>query len=202
MGRLTEAGIHLIYGPMFAGKTSRAMSIAREYAAIGMKVMFANSSKDTRSSEGEGFSSHNETLKMGKCIASVVVKNLSSVTSVSKKFDVIFIDEAQFFSDLYKSVMTMVEEHKKIVIVSGLDLDFDRKQFGQIIDLVSHADIIERLYPLCMPCGSKGIAKDAMYSKLITIHKGDNNILIGGKDKYMAVCRNCYISGREKRAEK
>ena len=43
-----------------------------------------------------------------------------------------FIDEAQFFDDLYEFCELAVEVHKKHVFVIGFDGDSDRENFGQI----------------------------------------------------------------------
>lgn len=44
---------------------------------------------------------------------------------------VIAIDEAQFFPDLYKFCCEAANEDQKHVIVAGLDGDFRRQKFGQ-----------------------------------------------------------------------
>lgn len=44
---------------------------------------------------------------------------------------VIAIDEAQFFNDLYQFCCTAANEDQKHIIVAGLDGDFRRQKFGQ-----------------------------------------------------------------------
>ena len=46
---------------------------------------------------------------------------------------VIFIEEAQFFKDLYEFSTISVDQQKKHLIVSGIDGDFQRKPFGEIL---------------------------------------------------------------------
>jgi thymidine kinase len=99
--------------------------------------------------------------------------------------DVILINEGQFFPDLYSVVKDMVE-NKKHVYVCGLDGDFERKKFGQILDLIPIADKIEKLSSLCSLCknGTRGI-----FSMRLTKEKTQTLI---GSDNYIPVCRNCY----------
>ena len=102
--------------------------------------------------------------------------------------ETIFIDEAQFFSDLYEFVKVSVETHNKQVVVIGLDGDSDRRNFGQIHQLVPLCDTITKLTALCSLCkdGTLGI-----FSKKIV--NSSQTVDVGSTDKYMAVCRKCYL---------
>jgi thymidine kinase len=99
--------------------------------------------------------------------------------------DVILINEAQFFDDLYVCVNDMLKENKKI-FVSGLDGDFERKKFGQILDLFPLCDKITKLTSLCSLCknGEPGIFS-------MRLNKDKTQMLIGS-DNYIPVCRSCY----------
>ena len=81
-----------------------------------------------------------------------------------------------------------VEDHNKHVIVIGLDGDSDRNNFGQIHKLIPLCDDITKLKALCSLCkdGTSGI-----FSKKIV--DSDMQVLVGSTDKYMAVCRSCYL---------
>ena len=100
----------------------------------------------------------------------------------------IFIDEAQFFSDLYEFVKLSVETYQKNVIVIGLDGDSDRNNFGQIHLILPICDDIVKLKALCSVCkdGTPGI-----FSKKITNSSGQ--VDIGSINKYIATCRKCYL---------
>jgi thymidine kinase len=102
-----------------------------------------------------------------------------------KDADVILINEGQFFEDLYYSVVTMLNHDKKVYI-SGLDGDFERKKFGQILDLVPMSDKITKLSSLCSLCknGTPGI-----FSMRLTDEK-DQTVV--GVSNYLPVCRKCY----------
>jgi thymidine kinase len=99
--------------------------------------------------------------------------------------DVLLINEGQFFPDLYDVVYDMLK-NKKIVYVCGLDGDFERKKFGQILDLIPICDNIIKLSSLCSICknGTPGI-----FSMRIT---NDKQQTVIGSENYLPVCRFCY----------
>lgn len=73
----------------------------------------------------------------------------------------------------------------KTVIVAALDGTFQRKAFGKILNLVPLAESVVKLHAVCMQC-----YKEAAYTKRIGAEKEVE--VIGGADKYQAVCRKCY----------
>lgn len=97
--------------------------------------------------------------------------------------EVIGIDEGQFFPDLLP-ICEQFANMGKIVIVAGLDSDFQKKPFGKILDLVSLCDEIVKLSAICA-CG-----KEAIFTKRTSEDK--EIVVIGGKEKYTPVCRRCY----------
>jgi thymidine kinase len=105
-------------------------------------------------------------------------------------YDVIGIDESQFFSDLVEIVKMLVDEAKKIVVVAGLNSDFRRRDFGKTIQLISSADDVRVLKATCSVCKEKSIIKDAIFSH--KLNGGDKIVEVGGEEMYVPVCRNCY----------
>ncbi|KAL5071346.1 hypothetical protein RYX36_022233 [Vicia faba] len=103
--------------------------------------------------------------------------------------DVIGIDEAQFFDDLYDFCREAADHDGKTVIVAGLDGDFLRRSFGSVLDIIPLADSITKLTARCEICG-----KNALF----TLRKTqDTQVeLIGGVDVYMPVCRQHYVNGQ------
>ncbi len=122
----------------------------------------------------KGFSdkSVNDIDKSGKCL-------------ITKFSEVILINEGQFFEDLFEVVSDMLSHGKK-VYVCGLDGDFERKKFGQLLDLVPLCDKVTKLTSLCSLCknGTKGI-----FSMRLTPEKEQTVV---GSSNYIPVCRSCY----------
>ena len=77
-------------------------------------------------------------------------------------------------------------EYNKKVYVCGLDGDFKRQKFGQILDLIPLCDKVTKLTSLCSICknGTPGI-----FSKRISSEEEQTLV---GSDNYIPVCRTCY----------
>jgi thymidine kinase len=197
MQLLNSPGLDLIHGPMFSGKTSELLRKLSIYSSMDLKIVYINCVKDNRTDSS--FSSHNLILPLPTNTISYKVDKIISHDDF-QLYDVIGIDEAQFYPDLFDTVLELIEKHKKRVIVVGLDSDYNRKKFGQVLDLIPHADECTRLYSYCATCKDNNILKKALYTKLLKNATSNNNsmlinnpILIGGCTTYVATCRECYF---------
>jgi thymidine kinase len=185
-----KASIDIIFGPMFSGKSTETIRRLIIYHEMEMKVLFVNNKLDTRTDYC--FSTHNKTISNKLPFDSVKVANLKEVDF--QKYDVIGIDESQFFEGLKKTVVDWVEYYGKIVIVAGLNGDAERRPFGEINDLIPYANTITKLSPFCVPCKKyNNNISEAIFTKKIINKDTDSNILIGGKEYYTPVCRKCYL---------
>jgi thymidine kinase len=119
-------------------------------------------------------------------------------------FHVIAVDEAQFFTDLLEFCTAAADGEAKRVILAGLDGDFRRRRFGQVLDLVPLADSITKLSAICTYCredaaaaagggaAGGGRAAPAVFSLRIAGDPAAQE-LVGGADKYAPVCRRHYV---------
>ncbi|KAF5728850.1 hypothetical protein HS088_TW21G01004 [Tripterygium wilfordii] len=105
------------------------------------------------------------------------------------KLDVIGIDEAQFFDDLYDFCREAADHDGKIIIVAGLDGDYLRKSFGSVLHIIPLANSVTKLNARCEICGKRAF---------FTLRKTEEiqTELIGGADVYMPVCRQHYVGGQ------
>lgn len=182
-----EPAIDIIMAPMLTGKTTEVVRRLVIYHEMGMKVLYVNSNKDTRSKDA--FSTHNCTLTS---IPFDAIKVSDLTTLDVEKYEVIAIDEASFFSNLKETVLRWVEKQNKIVIVAGLNGDFQRQPFGEINDLVPYCDSITKLTAFCVNCkNTKNVIRPAHFTKRTV--KSDEKVLVGGKELYIPVCRKCFI---------
>ena len=101
--------------------------------------------------------------------------------------EVFLINEGQFFPDLLNSVLRMVDKDMKRVYVCGLDGDFKRRSFGQITELVPHADSVMKLKSLCVICKN---GTPALFSH--RIDQENQQVKVLGSDAYQPLCRMCY----------
>jgi len=176
-----KAYLELIIGPMFSGKTSRLIEIYKQCKFCNISVIAINYSLDTRY-DPLLLSTHDQIK-----IPCIQTTDLIAVLNNVKNYQVILINEGQFFSDLYTFVQIMLENNKQIYIC-GLDGDFERKKFGYILDLIPLCDKVTKLSSLCSLCkdGTPGI-----FSFRLTFEKEQTII---GSSNYIPVCRNCYIT--------
>ncbi len=176
--------IKLIFGPMYSGKSSEIIKIIRRYKTIGKKLLIISHSSDTRYTE-DAICTHDQVQE--KCLS---VSKLEQVLENPEYLDaeVVIIEEAQFFEDLYETVLHAAEKDGKSVIVAGLDGDYKREPFGDIIRLVPCADEIIKLTALCKECGD---GTPAPFTKRKV--EFDGNVFVGGKESYEAVCRKHYL---------
>lgn len=187
------AYLEIILGPMFSGKTSRLVEIYKKCKFCNIPVMVINRVIDDRY-DYEGTS--NQTLsthdKIG--IPCTKIDKLMSIKFQILNYDIILINEGQFFPDLVEFVEHALECGKKIY-VCGLDGDFKRNKFGQILDLIPLCDSVVKLTSLCGSCLD---GKPAIFT-LRTSSEKEQTVV--GCDNYMPVCRMCYNSETETETE-
>lgn len=189
--------LDLIIGPMFCGKTTEILRKLNIYAEMGFKVLYINNKLDTRSEND--FSTHSSYISSSGKIDTIRVSDLNDIENLLlgdernkiSEYRVIGIDEAGMFKGLKEIVLRWVENENKTVIVAGLNGDYQRKPFGELNDLIPFCDNLVKLKPFCFSCCENGNYTDALFSKRVCNKK--DTILVGGKDSYIPVCRECYL---------
>lgn len=183
--------LKLYIGPMFSGKSTALTDEYKYWTHNNMRTIAINYHKDHRYSDGNYIVTHDK-----KKIPSIKIADLNNV-DVSL-YDVILIDEGQFFPDI-TPVIEWVDTHKKCVIVSGLSGDFKRKKFGKNIDLVHICDDCVIKHGLC---STVGCSNKSLFTWKHTGDISTNAEDIGGVDKYVPVCRSCYVNLSQERQNK
>lgn len=202
-----KGNLKIVYGCMFAEKTTELLRILQIESLIeGCKVLYINHSLDNRS-EGS-FSTHNSLLKpsgITERIHTLKLSDLRGEMDTLVSYDVIGIDEIQFFGDVCDIILDLVEKHSKRVIIAGLSSNFKRGQdFGvrtshSFMDLIPFADEVVHCTGVCWPCARKGIHRPSLFTyknstkESLSVSSESTNE-VGGSDKYQAVCRECYLS--------
>ncbi len=186
---MSEGGkIELILGPMFSGKTSELLRRVTRYGFAGRRCIVIKYAKDTRYSVTKA-STHNNL----QCEA-IGCNKLSEFSQSMESFDVLAIDEGQFFPDAPAFCEEMANRGK-IVIVAALDSTFQRAPFGCVLNLVSLAEKVTKLSAVCTKCGQDAGFTKRLSDDLTTLE------LIGGPELYAARCRPCYFAEEENAAQ-
>ncbi|KAK9068929.1 hypothetical protein SSX86_013045 [Deinandra increscens subsp. villosa] len=156
-------------------------------AVGGRQVAVIKSSKDTRYGLDSIVTHDGEKLPCWPLAALSSFKERIGLEAY-RQLEVIGIDEAQFFGDLYDFCIKAADHDGKTVIVAGLDGDYLRRSFG-VLDIIPLADSVTKLKARCELCG-----KPAAF----TLRKTEETEreLVAGSDVYMPVCRHHYASGQ------
>ena len=183
--------LELILGPMYSGKTSRIIYLYEYCIEHKISVCVINHALDKRYSENM-LSTHD-----GKMIPCVNVHNLNDIYNnpingrLIKYSKIVLINEGQFFKDLLEFTNNLLDttspDRFKQVYICGLDGDFKRNKFGQLLDLIPYCDKMVKLHALCSNCRN---GTPAIFSHRIT----DEALqIVIGSDNYKPLCRSCYI---------
>ena len=179
------SGITLIYGPMFAGKTTKLIEIYKETLAQKKNCIAINYELDTRYGKNK-IISHD-----GLAIDCYSITNLdnfiksSATKDVISNADFIFINEAQFFESIHTSVLYLTNILKKNVVLCGLDLDYKRQKFGTMMELLSKATTVFKMTGKCVKCNGASCYSHRTVASYF-------QILIGTTE-YIPLCETCYI---------
>ena len=185
MSSSAKAGsIELIVGPMFAGKTTELLERIERAERAGKKCVVLKPAIDTRSPDVR---THNS-----KAHAAVVYEHLMPHVGDCRNYEVIGIDEAQFFSDVVEFSEAMANLGS-VVIVSGLDGDYKRRPFGRILELIAGCASFVKMSAINCATGEQ-----ASFTHRTVL--SDQLELIGGAESYEPANRACFV-GHETKGE-
>ncbi len=171
--------IDLYMGCMYSGKTSQLIAEYRRWSKIGKKIICINYEGDTRYDMESNIFSHNK-----ETITSISAKKLMDAPGISE-YDIIMINEGQFFPDLIEFCKLWCDINNRHIIVCGLDGDFEREPMGEIHKLIPLSDNVTKFKALCNRCNN---GTPAIFSKRKSTYRG--KIEIG--TEYIPVCRYHY----------
>ncbi len=175
---VTHTGsIRLIFGPMGASKTTTLILAVSRFDQQKKSTIIIKYRDDNRYST-DNVQAHNKlSYKALSC------RFLSEVDSEIKEYDVIGIDEGQFFPDIKKYVLSWVE-YGKIIIIAALDGGENQEVFNQsLLELIPRAETVQKLSAVCTNCQA-----DAAFTKR---KSGVFDTPIGGFEQYSPLCRQC-----------
>ena len=137
--------IDITFGPMFAGKSTELLRKIKRYKVAEKATVVIKYANDNRYSE-DCVSTHDKQM-----IKAIACTQLYDVAEQVKDFEVIGIDEGQFFDDIIEFSEEMANKGK-IIVIAALDGTFERKKFGKVVDLIPLAERVEKLDAVCMDC--------------------------------------------------
>jgi len=176
---------------MFSGKSTKLIELIRKYKIIKYKIMIIKNLIDTRYSDVSEIVSHNKDSEPCICLSNlndIFNNNNANYFAQYNESKVIFIEEAQFFNDLYSFVLKALKDNKTIYVV-GLNGDSNQMNFGDIHRLLPLCDDVELLKACCKICMDE---TPALFSKRICNDGKENQVFVGAGNEYIPVCRKHF----------
>lgn len=185
MKQLTYNGtFSLILGNMWSGKTTELLRRYRRYTIGGKKCLLVKYKGDTR------YDNSKVVTHDGVMIDAVVCEYLYEVDKCIGGYDVVCIDEVQFYKDADIFIDYWANQGK-IIEACGLNGTFNRTEFPVISKLLPLTENLTFLKAVCKETGN-----DAVYSNINVVVEGNNTEIIGGSEKYNAVDRETYFKDK------
>jgi thymidine kinase len=195
--------LHIYLGPMFSGKSTKLIDTYKifcdamqnnsddditnanlvhnkiAYENQPLSLLVINHTFDNRYGCNE-IATHD--LCKIPCISLNILKDIFNYVDINN-ITHIFIDEAQFFKDLYPVVIELLTKYKKIIYLAGLDGDYKQEPFAEsnLLGLIPYATTVCKLTAKCYKCDNL-----AQFTKRLTT--SNEKILVGGSNDYQPVC--------------
>ena len=188
------AQLYYRYSTMNAGKSIELIKVAYNYEERGKHVLTLVPAIDNR--YGTGLI----TSRIGIQREAMIVSDETNILELymreneKQKIDCILIDECQFLKKHHiQELVEIVDSCDVPVLAYGLKNDFRNELFEGSYYLLIYADKIEEIKTICW-CGRKA----TMVARLVDgrIVKQGEQIVVGGNDMYISLCRKHYNDGR------
>ena len=190
------AQLYFRYSTMNAGKSIELIKVAYNYEERGMRVLTLVPSADNRYGTGV------ITSRIGIQRQAIMVSQDSNILEIFMRekekddIDCVLIDECQFLKKHHvQELVEIVDSFNVPVLAYGLKNDFRNEMFEGSYYLLIYADKIEEIKTICW-CGRKA----TMIARIVDgefVKRGEQ-VVIGGNDMYVSLCRKHYNDGRYK----
>ena len=187
---MSNAKLKFYYSVMNAGKTTQLLQTDNIYKRKGYKTLIIKPSVDDREGEYNGWGTIESRLikENTPClyVDEVNPKELSKLNP-----DIIFVDEAQFFTkkDIY-NLSEITDKQNIPVSCYGLKTDINGNLFEGSKALLALADEIKEIEQIC-DCGEKATIHLRYVDNKLE-KEGSSVAIEKGKTTYESVCRKCW----------
>jgi len=179
---MKNAILKVYAGPMYAGKTTSLLgeltiAIDNGKRPLVVKPLIDNRYSDDDIVSHDGISVNQITGVKALRLPTDEIPSLDQI----KDIDIIFVDEAQFFTNIGNAIDAYLELGIDVVAV-GLDMDSNGKPFGSMPALLAKANKVHKLTATCSVCGDTATRT---YRKP---GSSKDQVLIGGTETYEPRC--------------
>jgi len=185
--------VKAILGPMLSGKSTELLRNLERGVRGKKRVCLIRPENDTRDFFSHSVGTQALYDELDIMIFTMPVSNMSSdeyedlLGVITDRFDVVGIDECQFFENLAILIRDLITL-KKDVYMSGLLATSESEMFNPIKEVLPYCDYIDKLNAVCSECGSE-IGNYTYYKGGVKTSK----VVIGGNETYTALCSDCYF---------
>lgn len=188
------AQLYYRYSTMNAGKSIELIKVAYNYEERGKRVLALTPSVDDRFGVGVIAS------RIGVTREAVAINDDTNILELFLKenkknpIDCILVDECQFLKKHHvQELVEIVDSCEVPVLAYGLKNDFKNELFEGSYYMLVYADKIEEIKTICW-CGRKA----TMVARIVDgkFVKTGEQIVVGGNDMYISLCRKHYNDGR------
>ena len=188
------AQLYYRYSTMNAGKSIEVIKVAYNYEERGKRVLALVPSTDTRYGRGR------ITSRVGLSREATVVNDDTNILALfmkendKKTIYCVVVDECQFRKKHHvEELVEIVDSFNIPVLAYGLKNDFKNELFEGSYYMLIYADKIEEIKTICW-CGRKATMVARVIDGKFT--KSGEQIMVGGNDMYVSLCRKHYNEGR------
>ena len=179
--------IEVISGVMFSGKSEELIRRVRRAIIAKKKVQVFKSHLDERYAGIYQVSSHD-----GRTVNAEPVDTTEQIARLLlPDTQVVAIDEAQFLDAGVVDLVTSLANRGLRVIVAGTDTDFRGEPFGAMPQLLTVAEVVDKLHAICVVCGNPASRNQRLIGGKPARYDSPT-IMVGSTESYEARCRACH----------
>jgi len=177
--------LEVVCGPMFSGKSEELIRRLRRAEIAGQRVLIVKPKLDKRYDIAHVVSHAGATMR------AVAVESPADIPRLVEDYDVIGVDEVQFFPPEIVLILDGLVEKGMRVIASGLDQDFRGSPFGPMPELLCRAELVDKLQAVCHRCAGPATMTQRLVDGAPAPADGAT-IVVGAVEQYEARCRSCH----------
>ena len=179
------AKLYFRYGAMGSSKTANAIMVQYNYAERGQRALILKPMVDMRDGE---------KMVRSRCGLEAPCEYVEALNEIDvKQYDCLIVDEAQFLTKAQvQALVDIVDRDNVPVVAYGLRADFKGELFEGSMWLLAWADTIEEVKTVCW-CGKKATCNTRL--KDGNVIKTGEQIVLGGNESYMSLCRRHWAEG-------
>jgi thymidine kinase len=184
--------LEVICGPMFSGKSEEMIRRLRRAEIAGQRVVIFKPRVDDR------YDAADVVSHAGVRMSGVPVSSVGELLARVEGFEVVGIDEIQFFEPTIVPLVLDLADSGVRVVAAGLDQDFRRMPFGPLPALLAHAEFVDKLQAVCHRCGGPATTTQRLVDGRPAPYSGET-VVVGAAEQYEARCRICHEPGADAR---